>query len=69
MHPFCDGNKRTAYVAAGCVLCECGFDFLASENEAERFMLSVASCNESQESVLQWLKEMTKEKSSLTERP
>jgi hypothetical protein len=56
-------------VAAGCVLCECGFDFLASENEAERFMLSVASCNESQESVLQWLKEMTKEKSSLTERP
>ena len=62
LHPFCDGNKRTAYVAAGIILCESGFDFLVSEEEEERFVLSVANCNENFESVTQWLKKMTEKR-------
>jgi prophage maintenance system killer protein len=49
-------------VAAGIILCESGFDFLVSEEEEERFVLSVASCNEHFESITQWLKKMAKKK-------
>ena len=56
-HPFCDGNKRTAFMAAYILLWDCDVHFEPDDDDVERFMLSVARNNETQETVLQWLKE------------
>ncbi|AOQ24668.1 hypothetical protein MTAT_20130 [Moorella thermoacetica] len=41
-HPFVDGNKRTAFVAAATVLKDNGLDLRASQQEVVEFMLAVA---------------------------
>ena len=65
LHPFCDGNKRTAFMSAYLLLCQEGFEFNATNDDVEIFMFSVASSNESQKSVQQWLETYVTKKCDL----
>jgi death-on-curing protein len=54
-HPFIDGNKRVAFMAMYVFLRINGFQLDAPEEEAVLFMLRLASGEESQETLEQWL--------------
>jgi len=56
-HPFVDGNKRTAYAAAGLFLQENGWRLDAETEDAVGFMLSVAGGNLHKEEIRIWLEE------------
>jgi death on curing protein len=53
-HPFVDGNKRTAFAAAGVFLGLNGYDFNIPEAEAVRVILEVASGKLSEEDLAAW---------------
>jgi death-on-curing protein len=58
-HPFIDGNKRTAFVAAALFL-ECnGWCVIAPEEQVVQIMVGVADKSVSQEAVAQWLRDST----------
>ena len=58
-HPFIDGKKRTAFVAAALFL-ECnGWRVNAPEEEVVAIMVGVADKSVSQEAVAQWLRDRT----------
>jgi len=58
-HPFIDGNKRTAFVAAALFL-ECnGWRIIAPEEQVVQMMLGLADKSVSQEAAAQWLREGT----------
>ena len=54
-HPFIDGNKRTGITAAALFLQINGLNLQTTNDELERFTLSVASGKESSESITTWL--------------
>jgi death on curing protein len=58
-HPFVDGNKRTAFVAADNLLRDRGYQISATDGEVVSFMLEVAEYKHTRESVEAWLKEKT----------
>lgn len=55
-HPFVDGNKRTGIIAAAMVLQINNYSLTASNREVETFVLSIASGNQTFESIMEWLK-------------
>jgi death on curing protein len=58
-HPFIDGNKRTAFVAADNQIRDKGYQINATDEEVVSFMLEVAKYKHTKESVEVWLKEKT----------
>ncbi len=58
-HPFVDGNKRTAFVAADNLVRDQGYLISATDEEVVSFMIEVAEYKHTRESVETWLKEKT----------
>ena len=58
-HPFVDGNKRTAFVAADNLVRDRGYQISATDEEVVSFMLEVAEYKHTRESIEAWLKEKT----------
>jgi death-on-curing protein len=56
-HPFVDGNKRTAFMAAYVFLGVNGHDFQAREEDVVRTMLLLAQRKLSEEELSEWLRE------------
>jgi death-on-curing protein len=54
-HPFSDGNKRVAYVAARILLRLNGYDLVVDTHEARDFMYAVASGEVSSDKVGRWI--------------
>jgi death-on-curing protein len=59
-HPFVDGNKRTALVAAENVLGQKGYYIAADENTIVEFMVAVASYKYEPADIAQWLENHVK---------
>ena len=55
-HPFVDGNKRTGFTSAAMFLKINGFSLVASNQEVESFVLSIATGEGSIETITDWLK-------------
>ena len=56
-HPFVDGNKRTAFVAAELFLVLNGVDLLADDSDCVLVMLAVAAGTLDEAGFAQWLRE------------
>jgi death-on-curing protein len=56
-HPFVDGNKRTAFVAAELFLLLNGLDLLASDADCVTTMLAVAAGQMDETTFARWLRE------------
>ena len=56
-HPFVDGNKRVAYVAAALFLQQNGWTIESGEDDAVGFMLRVASGKLHKDEIRIWLEE------------
>ena len=59
-HPFLDGNKRTAMVAAGVFLEENGYRVIAEEGEIEKCALDIALGNRDLGWISGWFKKHSK---------
>ena len=55
-HPFIDGNKRTAYIAARLFLMRNGFDIQASREDKYLAMIALAEGQWGEEEYARWLK-------------
>ena len=64
-HPFIDGNKRTALMAAYTFLGRNGYQLIASEENAVLTTLSLAAGELTQEAFSAWLKQESKKRSHL----
>ncbi len=58
-HPFLDGNKRTAFVAAVVVLRKNGLRLAASNHAVVEFMEAVAAGRLTMDDVVLWLEQYT----------
>ncbi len=56
-HPFVDGNKRTAFIAMELFLWLNGMELIASDAECVLVMLSVASSEWDEATLVSWLRE------------
>jgi death-on-curing protein len=54
-HPFVDGNKRTGITATAMFLRINGYQLSMSSEEMVEFVLSIASGNQSVETMAEWL--------------
>lgn len=59
-HPFRDGNKRTAFLAAVIFLALNGLDFVASEDEVVEKMLALAAGDLDEASLTAWIQSRVK---------
>jgi death on curing protein len=59
-HPFIDGNKRTAFLAAYVFLGLNGLDLTADEADAAAAMLSLASGDIREDAFAEWLRKNTR---------
>ncbi|CAN5393305.1 type II toxin-antitoxin system death-on-curing family toxin [soil metagenome] len=59
-HPFIDGNKRTAFMAAYTFLGDNGLELTAPEADAAVMTLGLADKSVTEESYAQWLRDNTK---------
>jgi death-on-curing protein len=55
-HPFVDGNKRTALLAAEAFLLDNGFDLVADDAETLKAMLDLAAGETSEEAFAAWVR-------------
>ena len=62
LHPFVDGNKRTAYLATSTFLDLNGFELKAETSEAVNLSLDVAKCNSNFNEVTNWIQNHVKKK-------
>ncbi len=56
-HPFVDGNKRTGFVVGVLFLELHGFDFAASEADADQWVMGLAAGRLDEASYVGWLRE------------
>lgn len=56
-HPFVDGNKRIAFVTMDLFLQKNGWEIVASEEDAYRTMIALASGKLSRDQLSSWLRE------------
>lgn len=59
-HPFCDGNKRTAFAAAGLFLHLNGISIVGAHQEIEDFVVRAAEKHLSVEAIADWLSRRSK---------
>lgn len=57
LHPFMDGNKRTAYLSAEAFLMLNGYKLVADLGQAVTISLESASCTADTDSVAKWVSE------------
>ncbi|MDR2854724.1 MAG: type II toxin-antitoxin system death-on-curing family toxin [Methanomicrobiales archaeon] len=57
MHPFIDGNKRTAFLAAFVTLFRQGMNIDASNDDVSEFVLSVARGEKTELDVRKWIRD------------
>jgi len=57
LHPFVDGNKRTAYQSATIMLLVNGYSLRANTEEAVSISLGLASCQICYEDINKWMRE------------
>ena len=55
-HPFRDGNKRVALLAAAIFLALNGLDFQVSDEEAVKEMLALAAGDRTEEELTEWFR-------------
>ena len=55
-HPFVDGNKRTGITSAAMFLQVNNYSLTASNQELEIFVLSIASGEQTVDSIVEWLR-------------
>lgn len=60
-HPFVDGNKRTAFLAAYVFLRINGFRLMADEISATAFAMAIASGDATEDQFADWLRANTRE--------
>jgi death-on-curing protein len=60
LHPFIDGNKRTAYVATETFLRSNGYRIVAKKEEGVEITLKIANSNMSIKDITSWLEEHTR---------
>lgn len=58
-HPFVDGNKRTAFMAAYIFLARNGLQLSAAEDDATRAMLALAAGEMTEDDFAAWLRAWT----------
>ena len=58
-HPFVDGNKRTAFMAAYIFLARNGLRLSVSEDDATRAVLALAAGDVTEEAFAAWLRDWT----------
>lgn len=58
-HPFVDGNKRTAFMAAFIFLARNGLQLSAAEDDATRAMLALAAGEMTEDDFAAWLRAST----------
>jgi len=63
-HPFLDGNKRTAWLAARTFLLRAGFEVGATQEEKFTAVLQLAAGELSEDAFAQWLRERLKKTDS-----
>lgn len=56
-HPFADGNKRAAFIAAGLFLEKNGLSLTAPQVDAARIMLAVAAGGVDIDELAEWIRE------------
>lgn len=59
-HPFLDGNKRTAFIAARLFLDLNGFDFVAEDTESFDVFLALAAGEIGEEAMADWFRKEIK---------
>jgi death-on-curing protein len=59
-HPFVDGNKRTAFLAAYVFLRINGFELIANEVDATAAVLALAAGESDEKDFAQWLRDQVK---------
>lgn len=64
-HPFVDGNKRTGFMTGYVFLARNNLQLTASEFEATRFVLALASGEMQEEAFVEWLRKNTTIRESL----
>lgn len=62
-HPFADGNKRAAFMAAGLFLRINGYRLKASQMDATRAVISLAAAELDEAGFAQWLRERVEKNS------
>jgi death-on-curing protein len=67
-HPFVDGNKRTAFLAAYVFLRINGFELIANEVDATAAVLALAAGESNEKDFAQWLHDQVKPASDDNER-
>lgn len=60
-HPFVDGNKRTSLVVMDTFLQKNGYEITASEKEAYKIIMALASGEISKKELCEWLEENSDE--------
>ena len=63
-HPFRDGNKRVAFLAAVIFLGLNGLEFVAPEDEVVQQMLALASGNLDEDQVAEWIRSRVQPRSA-----
>jgi death-on-curing protein len=63
-HPFRDGNKRVAFIAAVTFLGLNGLDFVAPEEEVVERMLALASGDLDEDEVAEWIRSRVQPRSA-----
>jgi death-on-curing protein len=61
MHPFWDGNKRTAYLVAKRILGSAGYKLWAKESDVKDMMLTIARGDVNVDNVIDWLESVVVE--------
>ena len=62
LHPFLDGNKRTAFVATAVFLDLNGYDIDVKLEDSISFFLDLARCSLNYYDTIEWLRRYAKEK-------
>ena len=57
LHPFRDGNKRTAFIAAHLILQLSGWEVVVDNDEMVEFVLLVAMKLQSKMQIIKWMKD------------
>lgn len=57
LHPFHDGNKRTAFVVANLILQLAGWEVVVDNDEMAEFVLLVAMKRQSKMQIKKWLRD------------
>ncbi|MFY7900370.1 MAG: type II toxin-antitoxin system death-on-curing family toxin [Chitinophagaceae bacterium] len=56
-HPFVDGNKRTALLAAAALLLSYHYELIANEDDTYNKIIEIASSHLEFDNIVEWIKQ------------